>query len=1069
MTSPIPGPPGLPLLGNLNDIDKVNVMVSMSNLADTYGPIYKLNLAGKDRLMIGNVEMLDEFTDESRFTKGLSGPLNELRAGIHDGLFTARYGEHNWEVAHRVLMPAFGPLMIREMFDEMHDVASQLVAKWARYGPDFKIDVTDDFTRLTLDSIALCAMDTRFNSYYKDDLHPFVHAMVGFLAEAGKRSNQPALQTYFQRTAQRQYDADIDFLQAVARDVVARRRQHPSDKKDLLNAMLKGRDPKTGEGLTDDSIMNNMITFLIAGHETTSGLLSFLFQYFLKNPETYQKAQKEVDDVAGKDPVTVEHMSKLPYLTACLRETLRLCPTAPAWSMTTRPEIKEPITICGGKYEIQPGQTMTMLLSKVHRDPAVYGNDAEAFRPERMLDENFNKLPKNAWKPFGNGVRACIGRPFAWQEALLTTALLLQKFNFRLDDPSYQLKIRQTLTIKPKDFFMHATLRDGVDVVHLEKSLHADPDHEEKASSNRKEAKKLQTTGKPKKPMSIFYGSNTGTCEALAQGLATTAASRDYDATVASLDSATDKLPKDQPVVIVTASYEGQPPDNAGHFIEWLKNLEGTTLQGVNYVVFGCGHRDWQATFQRVPKLTDALLEERGAKRIAIRGYADAAAGDMFNDFDKWEDETFWPGIADTFGSTGEVSEETSGLDVEVSTQLRTSDLRHDVRDAVVQETKVLTPDEVPPKRHMQLKLPTDMNYKAGDYLAVLPINNSTTIRRVIKRFGLPWDAMVTIRSQRSTTLPTDRAMSVFTVLGAYVELNQPATLKNVNAISKSVTESSEKEELQHLASDAFTAEITAKRISPLDLLERFPSATLPLGEFLGMLPPLRIRQYSISSSPLVDADSCTITWSVLDQKSLAGSEKRYLGAASNYLSHLEKGEHVQVSVRASQQAFHPPLDSENIPLVMICAGTGIAPFRGFVQERAQQIEAGRKLATALLFIGCHSPTIDKLYSDEFSQWEKLGAVKTRYAYSRKPEDSKGCRYVQERLWEDREEVVELFNQGARIYVCGSSAVGTGVQDMTKKMYKQANEQAGKMKTDEEIEKWFVGIKNERYASDVFA
>lgn len=91
-----------------------------------------------------------------------------------------------------------------------------------------------------------------------------------------------------------------------------------------------------------------------------------------------------------------------------------------------------------------------------------------------MLDVAFSKLPNNGWKPFGNGMRGCIGRPFAWQEAILTTAMLLQTFNFRFDDPSYQLHIKQTLTIKPKDFFMHATLRDHVDPGYLEKSLHVD-------------------------------------------------------------------------------------------------------------------------------------------------------------------------------------------------------------------------------------------------------------------------------------------------------------------------------------------------------------------------------------------------------------------------------------------------------------------------------------------------------------------------------------------------------------------------------------------------------------------
>lgn len=148
---------------------------------------------------------------------------------------------------------------------EMYDIASQLVLKWARRGPKKPIMVTDDFTRLTLDTIALCAMDTRFNSYYQENMHPFVDAMIGLLSGSGARANRPALVNNLPTSQNAKYWNDIDLLKKVAKEVVEERRRNPEDKKDLLNAMVKGKDPKTGQGLSDESIMNNMITFLIAG------------------------------------------------------------------------------------------------------------------------------------------------------------------------------------------------------------------------------------------------------------------------------------------------------------------------------------------------------------------------------------------------------------------------------------------------------------------------------------------------------------------------------------------------------------------------------------------------------------------------------------------------------------------------------------------------------------------------------------------------------------------------------------------------------------------------------------
>lgn len=225
--------------------------------------------------------------------------------------------EPAWAIAHRILVPAFGPSSLRLMFDGMYDIASQLALKWARYGRE-PITVTDDFTRLTLDTIALCSMDFRFNSYYKDGVHPFVEAMGDFLTESGDRARRLPIPSFFYRGKDKKFFGDIEVMRETANEILQERKTEKNldTRKDLLSAMLNGVDPKTGLKMTEESILDNLITFLIAGHETTSGMLSFAMCHLMKHPDTYRKAQQEVDEVCGKTPIRFEHLSKLSYISA---------------------------------------------------------------------------------------------------------------------------------------------------------------------------------------------------------------------------------------------------------------------------------------------------------------------------------------------------------------------------------------------------------------------------------------------------------------------------------------------------------------------------------------------------------------------------------------------------------------------------------------------------------------------------------------------------------------------------------------------------------------------------------
>ncbi|KAF7551931.1 hypothetical protein G7Z17_g4675 [Cylindrodendrum hubeiense] len=1059
-TVDIPEPKGLPFLGNIAALDSEFPLGSMKSLADQFGEIYRLRFPDRTVVIVSNHALVNETCNEKRFKK------SQVRAGVHDGLFTARMGEENWGIAHRVLMPAFGPLSIRGMYDEMHDIASQLALKWARYGPDNSIAVTDDFTRLTLDTLALCSMGYRFNSYYSPVLHPFIEAMGDFLTEAGEKPRRLPLPAMVYRARDEKLMSDIEVMRSTAKEVLeARKAEDNSERKDLLDAMLKGVDTKTGKKMNDESIMDNLITFLIAGHETTSGMLSFAFYQLLKHPEAYQKAQQEVDDVVGKGVIEVGHLSKLPYINGVLRETLRINATIPLFTVEAFED-----TVLAGKYPVKAGETIVNLLAKSHLDPAVFGDDANDFKPERMFDENFERLNRefpNSWKPFGNGMRGCIGRPFAWQEALLVMVMLLQNFNFVLD-PNYTFDVKQTLTIKPKDMHMRAILRDGLTPTTLERRLAGIVKPEKKAA--RAATNGATEDSESGVPVTILYGSNSGTCESLARRVATDAAAHGFRATkVDCLDSAKNNLPADQPVVIITSSYEGQPPDNAGHFVAWVEQTkpEQKPLHDVSYAVFGCGHKDWVQTFHRIPKLVDGALEDLGATRLVDIGLTDASTSQVFEDFEAWEDKTLWPALTARYNATSP-SEGVNVVDVTVS-NLRALTLRQDVTEATVVDTRSLATgdDKKPTKKHIEIQLPEDMTYTAGDYLAILPINPQESVHRAMRRFKLPWDAHLEINTNGPLALPTNTSVPANDILSSYVELSQPATKRNLLTIAEAASDEATKAAIQTLANDAYADEIIAKRVSVLDILERYPSIDLPIGEFLLMMPSMRIRQYSVSSSPLWNKSHVTLSFSVLNEPSLSG-HGAHQGVATSYLNSLSKGDTLHVAIRPSQAAFGLPSDPESTPMVCVAAGTGLAPFRGFIQERAAMIASGRKLAPAILFFGCRSPELDDIYRQELDQWQSLGAVDVRRAYSRASEQSEGCLHVQDRMWKDREDVIDLWQKGATVFVCGSRGVAESAKESIIKI-KIEMESRIDGKTDlETTQKWFESLRNIRYVTDVF-
>ncbi|KAJ6460262.1 fatty acid hydroxylase [Mycena sanguinolenta] len=1054
MSIPIPQPPTIPFIGNVTSLEKDVPLYSFRLLAKTYGEIFQLDLLGRKVVCVASYALVNEVSDDSRFHKRVTGGLLEVRNLVGDGLFTAQPEEPNWGVAHRLLMPAFGTLAVKGMMEEMRDISNQLLLKWERFGPEAIIDPSEDFTRVALDAIAYCSMSHRLNSFYTEHQPEFTIAMADFLGESGLRANRPWVLQAVMRGMTAKYEADIKTMRDLADQIVAARKSHPIAKRDLLDIMLNSRDPKTGQSMTEQSIAENLLTFLIAGHETSSGMMTFMVHFLLKNPETMRKLRAQIDEVLGDRPVQYEDFVKLPYLIAVMRETLRLAATAPMRS--TQP--LEDTTIGGGKYAIKKGTTIVIQTWELHRDPAIWGDDADEFRPGRMLDGKFEALPPNAWQPFGFGARGCIGRAFAWQEVSLVMASVIQKFDLSLVDPSYTLQIKQTLTVKPKSLYIHAAPRAGA------MKLLATPSS---ALIANRDASVLQNTPAESPatgvPFYVLYGSNTGTSEAFAQRIANEAPSYGFRPSIGTLDSALSKIPKDGPVVVITASYEGEPADNAARFVDWLRHLEGNVFQNVHFAVFGCGNSDWTATFQKIPTLCDELFEKHGGSRLVPRGSGDAGAGDFFQQFDEFEAQ-LWATLSKEYSTSRseELSQTLQVKSVDAGKERATALRQADALLGRVIENLVLTKGG-PVKRHIEFELPEGVTARAGDYVAILPQNPLRDVHRVLARFGLSNEEEVILSSVGPTSLPVGKPVKLIEILTGYIELSQAATTKDLGVLFQAASSDVTRAYIEGLKAN-YNDSVQAKRLSVFEILESHPDIELSLGSFLQMLPSMRVRQYSISSSPLWNPSHITITISVINAPALSGtSSPPFLGVGSNYLANLIPGDRVRMVVRPSAASFHLP-ETPATPVVMFCSGSGLAPMRGFIQERAAQKASGREVGQMLLFFGCRSPKLDFLYSDsDLAEWIKQGVVDVRPAFSRSPADSEGCTYVQHRVRTDSEDVIKAYAKGASFFTCGSAEVAKGIKTTLLDIIVEQE------KIDvAEATKKFERITKGRYATDIF-
>ncbi|MFI0238516.1 flavodoxin domain-containing protein [Streptomyces sp. NPDC016845] len=557
----------------------------------------------------------------------------------------------------------------------------------------------------------------------------------------------------------------------------------------------------------------------------------------------------------------------------------------------------------------------------------------------------------------------------------------------------------------------------------------------------------------------FLHGSNYGTCRGLAAQLADEAAALGCATEVTPLDTYAGALPTDRPVIVVAASYNGQPTDDARNFVTALDEAPDGSLDGAVHAVLGVGDRNWAATYQHVPTRIDDRLAALGAERLCERAAADAS-GDL-NAAVRTFTASLRAALLERYGdpdATDDGPAPTSAYEIREITggPLGLAAERHGLAPLTVTEAYDLTAAGHPrAKRFVRLALPDGVTYRTGDHLTVLPAHETALVDRALRALGVAPDTVLDIRTgrPRRDALAVDRPLTVRELLTRHVELQHRPTAGQVAVLA---------------AANPCPPEAAALAALPADdprtfveLVEAHPAlrGALSWGQLLDLLPPLRPRHYSVSSTPAVSPGHVDLMVSVLDAPAASGSG-RYRGTGSTHMAALRPGDTVLGRIQPCRDVFRIRHDAPE-PVVMIAAGTGLAPFRGAVAERLHHAAAS---APALLYFGCDHPDRDFLHAGELRAADTAGALSLRPVFSGAPVD--GHAFVQHRIAAEGDELWTLLDSGARVYVCGDGArMAPGVRAAFRDLHREHVPGADATAAEE----WLAGLVAEgRYVEDVY-
>lgn len=435
-----PGPPGRFLVGTL-PMGSRDPLTLLTEWARRYGDTFQYRAFGRHVYFLNQPEAIEDVLvrHPQDFVKGRGLQVNRRLFG--NGLLTSEGSE--WLLQRRLCQPAFRRERVEAYGALMAEFARRIIEDW-RDGETR--DVHSDMARLTLQIVTRALFGIEIGEM-ADKVAGALNPIMRFNTRG--RILLPALR-YLPTPVNVRYRLAARRLERVVDEVIRQRQSKGKDGDDLLSELLRGRDDSAGS-MTRQILRDEVMTLLLAGHETTALTLGWAFYLIAHHSQVEDRLLGEMRNVLGNRPPGTRDLPSLPYATLVVKEALRLYP--PAYAMA-RVAVRD-IEI--GDYILPRGASVIMSQWIVHRDPRFYPNPT-AFDPSRWTAEFTSQLPRFAYFPFGGGPRACIGASFALTEATLLLATILQQFHLTPVSKEPILPV-PAITLRPQTDLMAVVTR----------------------------------------------------------------------------------------------------------------------------------------------------------------------------------------------------------------------------------------------------------------------------------------------------------------------------------------------------------------------------------------------------------------------------------------------------------------------------------------------------------------------------------------------------------------------------------------------------------------------------------